>query len=113
MLDGEAMVQRIRDLFSGERQERLDSVGRVVYRTFGNYFAGSLSVAILTGLVVLTVAPLLGVPLAPLAALWSMLTNLIPQIGGFLWGSFQASLTLTQGPVAALLAPSTLTSRVG
>ena len=27
MLDGQAMVQRIRDLFTGERQERLDAVG--------------------------------------------------------------------------------------
>ncbi|HEY1117759.1 MAG TPA: AI-2E family transporter [Acidimicrobiales bacterium] len=104
MLDGEVMVQRIRDLFSGERQERLDSVGRVVYRTFGNYFAGSLFVAILNGLVVLTVALLLGVPLAPLAGLWSMLTNLIPQIGGFLGGSFLVTLALTQGPVAAVIA---------
>ena len=104
MLDGEAMVQRIRDLFTGERQERLDSVGRVVYRTFGNYFAGSLFVAILNGLVVLTVALLLGVPLAPLAGLWSTLTNLIPQIGGFLGGSFLVTLALTEGPVAALIA---------
>lgn len=104
MLDGETMVQRIRNLFAGERQERLDGVGRVVYRTFGNYFAGSLFVAILNGLVVLTVALVLGIPLAPLAGLWSMLTNLIPQIGGFLGGSFLVTLALTQGPVAALIA---------
>lgn len=104
MLDGESMVQRIRNLFTGERQEHLDGIGRVVYRTFGNYFAGSLFVAILNGLVVLTVALSLGVPLAPLAGLWSMLTNLIPQIGGFLGGSFLVTLALTQGPVAAVIA---------
>jgi putative heme transporter len=104
MLDGQAMVQRIRNLFTGERQQRLDAVARVVYRTFGNYFAGSLFVAILNGLVVLTVALLLGIPLAPLAGLWSMLTNLIPQIGGFLGGSFLVTLALTQGPVAAVIA---------
>ncbi len=104
MLDGEAMVQRIRNLFTGERRDHLDAVGRVVYRTFGNYFAGSLFVAILNGLVVLTVALALGIPLAPLAGLWSMLTNLIPQIGGFLGGSFLVTLALTQGPVAALIA---------
>ena len=33
-----------------------------------------------------------------------MLTNLIPQIGGFLGGSFLVTLALTQGPVAALIA---------
>ena len=104
MLDGEAMVQRIRNLFTGERQDHLDAIGRVVYRTFGNYFAGSLFVAILNGLVMLTIALALGVPLAPLVGLWSMLTNLIPQIGGFLGGSFLVTLALTQGPVAPPLA---------
>jgi predicted PurR-regulated permease PerM len=104
MLDGESLVRRIRNLFTGERRAHLDSVGRVVYRTFGNYFAGSLFVAILNGLVMLTVALVLGVPLAPLVGLWSMLTNLIPQIGGFLGGSFLVTLALTQGPVAAVVA---------
>ncbi|HEU5083423.1 MAG TPA: AI-2E family transporter [Acidimicrobiales bacterium] len=104
MLDGEANVQRVRNLFEGERRERLDAVGRIVYRTFGNYFAGSLFVAILNGLVVLTVALALGIPLAPLAGLWSMLTNLIPQIGGFLGGSFLVLLALTEGPLVAAIA---------
>jgi len=104
MLDGEANVNRIRNLFEGERREGLEAVGRVIYRTFGNYFAGSLFVAILNGLVVLTVALALGVPLAPLAGLWSMLTNLIPQIGGFLGGGFLVVLALTQGPLTAAIA---------
>jgi len=104
MLDGEVHVQRVQGLVTDERRDRLDGIGRVVYRTFGNYFAGSLFVAILNGLVVLTVALLLGVPLAPLAGLWSMLTNLIPQIGGFLGGSFLVTLALTQGPVTAAIA---------
>lgn len=104
MLDGEANVQRVRNLFEGERRERLDAVGRIVYRTFGNYFAGSLFVAILNGLVVLTIALALGIPLAPLAGLWSMLTNLIPQIGGFLGGSFLVLLALTEGPLVAAIA---------
>jgi len=104
MLDGEVHVQRIQGMVTDERRERLDGIGRVVYRTFGNYFAGSLFVAILNGLVVLTVALALGVPLAPLAGLWSMLTNLIPQIGGFLGGSFLVTLALTQGPVDAAIA---------
>jgi len=104
MLDGEVHVQRVQGLVTDERRERLDGIGRVVYRTFGNYFAGSLFVAILNGLVVLTVALVLGVPLAPLAGLWSMLTNLIPQIGGFLGGSFLVVLALTEGPLTAAIA---------
>lgn len=104
MLDGETVVNRIRALFEGEQGERLDGIGRVVYRTFGNYFAGSLFVALLNGFVVLTVALALGIPLAPLAALWSTLTNLIPQIGGFLGGSFLVMLALTEGPLTAAIA---------
>jgi len=103
MLDGETHVQRTQRLVDGERRERLDGIGRVVYRTFGNYFAGSLFVAILNGLVVMTVALVLGIPLAPLAGLWSTLTNLIPQIGGFLGGSFLVTLALTQGPLTAAI----------
>lgn len=104
MLDGERLVERFRGLVPPERLERVNAVGRVVYRTFGNYFAGSLFVAILNGLVVLTLALALGVPLAPLTGLWSALTNLIPQIGGFLGGSFLVVLALTEGPLVAAIA---------
>ncbi len=104
MLDGARIVERARGVVPPEQAETVDGIGRVVYRTFGNYFAGSLFVAILNGLVVLTVALALGVPLAPLAALWSTLTNLIPQIGGFLGGSFFVLLALTEGPLVALIA---------
>ena len=104
MLDGERLVQRFRGLFTPPRLEQIDAIGHVVYRTFGNYFAGSLFVAILNGLVILTIALVLGIPLAPLAGLWSTLTNLIPQIGGFLGGGFLVLLALTQGPLIAAIA---------
>ena len=104
MLDGARLVERFRSLFGPGTIGRVDSVGRVVYRTFGNYFAGSLFVAILNGLVILTVGLALGVPLAPLAGLWSTLTNLIPQIGGFLGGGFFVLLALTDGPLTAAIA---------
>lgn len=104
MLDGERIVQRFRGIVRPERIEQVDAIGRVVYGTFGNYFAGSLFVAVLNGLVVLALALALGIPLAPLAALWSTLTNLIPQVGGFLGGSFLVMLAFTQGPIVALIA---------
>lgn len=104
MLEGEGLVRRTRNLVVGDRRERLDRIGRVVYRTFGNYFAGSLFVAFLNGFVILSVGLALGVPLTPLAALWSTLTNLIPQVGGFLGGSFFVLLALTEGPLTAAIA---------
>jgi predicted PurR-regulated permease PerM len=59
---------------------------------------------VLNGLVVLTLGLVLGVPLAPIAGLWAVLTNFIPQIGGFLGGSFFVVLALTESPQTAVVA---------
>jgi len=104
LVDGERTVHRIRAVVAPSRQAQADDVGRIVYESFGSYFAGSLLVAFLNGLVVLSLGLVLGVPLAPIAGLWAMLTNFIPQIGGFLGGSFFVLLALTQSPAKALIA---------
>jgi putative heme transporter len=104
LVDGEVVVRRFRALVPPDRQGRADRLGRIVNATFGSYFAGSLFVAVLAGLVILSTGLLLGVPLAPVAGLWTTLTNLIPQIGGFLGGGFFVLLALTQGPVQAVIA---------
>jgi putative heme transporter len=104
LLDGSSLVKRFRALAKPSQREGAQRIGHVLYQTFGRYFAGSVFVAVLNGLVVLTAGLILGVPLAPLAGLWSMLTNLIPQVGGFLGGSFFVLLALTKSPFTALLA---------
>jgi predicted PurR-regulated permease PerM len=104
LVDGEIVVRRLRTLVPRSRKHRADRLGRIVYATFGSYFAGSLFVAVLAGLVTLSAGLLIGVPLAPVAALWTTFTNLIPQIGGFLGGSFFVLLALTGGPVQAVAA---------
>ena len=60
--------------------------------------------AVLDGAVVLVLGLILGVPLAPIAAIWAMVTNLIPQIGGFLGGSFFVLLAFSASPTKGLLA---------
>jgi predicted PurR-regulated permease PerM len=104
LVDGETVVRRVRKLVPGASVHRADRLGRIIYATFGSYFAGSLLVAVLNGLVILSTGLLLGVPLAPVAGLWAALTNLIPQIGGFLGGGFFVLLALTQGPLPAVIA---------
>jgi predicted PurR-regulated permease PerM len=104
LVDGEIVVRRVRALVPRARKNRADRLGRIVYATFGSYFAGSLFVAVLAGLVTLSAGLALGIPLAPVAALWTTFTNLIPQIGGFLGGSLFVLLALTQGPVQAVIA---------
>jgi putative heme transporter len=106
LIDGERIVRRLRAIVPPGRQAQADGAGRIIYHSFGSYFAGSLLVAVLNGLVVLSVGLLLGVPLAPIAGIWSVLTNFIPQIGGFLGGSFFVVLALTESPLTAVIAGS-------
>jgi predicted PurR-regulated permease PerM len=104
LFDGPSAVRRIRAAIPAARRDDADRTARIVYQTFGSYFAGSLLVATLAGTVVMTVGLILGVPLAPIAGLWVMLTNLIPQIGGFLGGAFFVLLALTESPLTAVIA---------
>ncbi len=47
---------------------------------------------------------ILGVPLVPLAAIWAMLTDLIPQVGGALGGAFFVLLAATESVPVAIAA---------
>ena len=104
LLDGGAIVARVRRMIPAGRRDRADEIGAIVYRSIARYFAGSVGVAMLNGTVILTAGLILGIPLAPLAAVWAAITNLIPQIGGFLGGSFFVLLAVTQGALPGLIA---------
>ena len=86
LLDGEHIVNGIRRLIPARRRADADRLGRLVYNVIGRYIAGTLFVAALAGVVMLTGSLALGVPLAPLIAVWVAITNPIPQVGGFLGG---------------------------
>lgn len=103
LMDGEAIVRRARRLLPERHQERADEIGHELYRTIGQYFGGSLTVAVLMGLFVLTLGLVFGIPLAPLAAIWAMLTDLVPQVGGFLGGALLAVLALAASPGTAVI----------
>jgi len=104
LIDGKFVIARLRGLLPVHRRPQADEVGRVMYRTLGRYFGGSITVALMMGLYVLTLGLVLGIPLVPLAAIWAMLTDLIPQVGGFLGGSFFVLLALTESVPTALIA---------
>ena len=97
LLDGEHLVNGIRRLVPARRRDDADRLGRLVYEIIGRYIAGSLLVAALAATVMLTSSLALGVPLAPLIAVWVAITNPIPQVGGLLGGVVFVGLGLTQG----------------
>ena len=104
VLDGEMIVGGVRRLVPARRRDDADRMGRLVYNVIGRYIAGTLLVAALAGVVMLTGSLALGVPLAPLIAVWVAITNPIPQIGGFLGGVVFVLLAVTQGAVVGLIA---------
>ncbi len=104
LLDGEFIVSGIRRLVPKQRRADADRMGRLVYQVIGRYIAGTLLVAALAGVVMLTGALVLDVPLAPLIAVWVAITNPIPQIGGFLGGAVFVLLAVTQGAVVGVIA---------
>jgi predicted PurR-regulated permease PerM len=97
LLDGEHLVQQGRRLVPTPHLPRADRLGRLVYEVIGKYIAGSVFVAVLAGLVIMSAALALGVPLAPLIGGWVAMTNLIPQIGGLLGAVPFVLLGFTRG----------------
>jgi predicted PurR-regulated permease PerM len=102
LLDGEHIVNGVRRLVPEHRRATADNLGRLVYDIIGRYIAGSLLVAALAGTVMLASSLALGVPLAPLIAVWVAITNPIPQVGGFLGGVVFVLLGFSQGAIIGL-----------
>ena len=75
LLDGERIVNGVRRLVPARRSADADRFGRLVYDVVGRYIAGTLFVAVLAGVVMLIASLALGVPLAPLIAVWVAITQ--------------------------------------
>ncbi len=103
VLDGEFLVSSLRRALPASRRTDADRFGRLVYNVVGRYIAGTLLVAALAGVVTLTTSLGLGVPLAPLLAVWVAICNPIPQIGGFLGAVPFVALGLTKSAVTGVI----------
>jgi predicted PurR-regulated permease PerM len=103
LLDGERLLARLRALVPPRHRERADHLGRLGYRVVGQYFAGSVLVAAIAGVVVTAVGLLLGVPLAPLLGAWVAVFDLVPQIGGAVGGIPFVVLAFTAGPLTGVV----------
>ncbi len=103
VLDGERLVRMGRQLVPPARRPDADRFGRLIYDVVGRYIAGTLFMAALAGVVTLVASLALGVPLAPLLAVWVAICNPMPQIGGFLGAVPFVALGLTQSAVTGVI----------
>jgi predicted PurR-regulated permease PerM len=97
LIDGPRLARGVRRLVPPTNRDRADRVGRLAYSTVGKYVAGSLVVATVAGLATLIAGLVLGVPLAPLVAVWVAVFDLVPQIGGAAGGIPFVLLGLSKG----------------
>lgn len=86
LLDGPRLLRHVGRLIPAVRRPEASRVGALAYGVVGRYVTGSMLVAALAGVVMLTAGLALRVPLSPLAALWVALWDLVPQIGGAMGG---------------------------
>jgi predicted PurR-regulated permease PerM len=103
LADGDRLVRRVQAALPDSVEPAAVRAGRIFYRTIGAYFSGSLLVAACAATFILAVGLALGVPLAPAAALWALVVNLIPQIGGFLTGAFFGILGFSDSPTTGVV----------
>jgi predicted PurR-regulated permease PerM len=103
LLDGPRLVRNFRRLLKPEYRDTGDRIARATYRVIGKYMAGSIFIASMAGLFIGTTGLILGVPLAPLLAVWITGTNLIPQIGGFLGGVPFVVFGFTVSPLTGVI----------
>ncbi|MBW3614384.1 MAG: AI-2E family transporter [Actinobacteria bacterium] len=102
LLDGERLARAGRRLVPAAHRRQADRIAQLSYSVVGRYVAGSLLVAGVAGLATLAGGLVLGVPLAPLVALWVMVWDLVPQIGGAAGGIPFVLLGFTRGAVTGL-----------
>ncbi len=102
VVDGPRLVRSVRRVLVPQRRRTFDQSTLLVIDVVGRYFAGSLLVALLAGVMSASVGLALGVVLAPLAAVWIAMTNLIPQVGGLLGGVVFVVLGFATSPTVGL-----------
>ena len=104
LLDGARLVRHAGRLVPRRHRPRAERAAAVAYRIVGRYMAGSVLVAAIAGIAVLVAGLVLGVPLAPLLAVWVAAFDLVPQIGGAVGGIPFVMLAATEGAGTGIIA---------
>lgn len=103
LLEGPRLVEAVRRLLPERWRSHADAMGRSVYVVIGRYAVGSVLLALMAGTAAFTLGLAMSVPLVPLAALWAVLWNFVPQLGGVMGGAGLVALALTEDLTSALV----------
>lgn len=105
-IDGRRIVDGLTRRVSAKHRRQVVRLTVVSQEALAGYAAGAVLVSTMNGTVVLLLALILKIGLAPLLALWAFLWDFIPQVGGLIGGLPLLLLSLVAGPSAFLIATS-------
>jgi len=91
-------------LFPIDKAERADRAATEASRVVSGYVLGNALTSVIAGVVVFITLSILGVPFAPLLALWVGLVDLLPLIGGLLAGVPTVLIAFLHSPMAGIVA---------
>jgi putative heme transporter len=103
LVEGPTLTAAGRRLIPPRWRGHADAMGRSVYVVIGRYAVGSILLALMAGTAAFLIGLSMSVPLVPLAALWAMLWNFVPQLGGIMGGAGLVALALSSGLTSALV----------
>jgi putative heme transporter len=103
LVEGPSLSAAGRRLLPPTWRDRADVMSRSVYVVIGRYAVGSIFLALMAGTAAFIIGVSMSVPLVPLAALWAMLWNFVPQLGGVMGGAGLVVLALSSGLTSALV----------
>lgn len=104
LLDGPRLLSGLRRLVPVDRRAEAQRLADLGYQVVGRYVAGSVFVAMIAGVFVLVAGLALAVPLTPLVAVWVMVFDLVPQIGGAAGGIPFVLLAFTHSALTGVIA---------
>jgi putative heme transporter len=103
LLEGPRLVETGRRLLPPGWRATADVAARSVYVVIGRYAVGSVLLALMAGTAAFVIGVAMSVPLVPLAALWALLWNFVPQLGGIMGGAGLVALALTEDFTSAVI----------
>ena len=103
LLEGPTLTAAARRLLPVSWRSHADAMGRSVHVVIGRYAVGSVLLAAMAGVAAFALGLAMSVPLVPLAALWAVLWNFVPQLGGVMGGAGLVALALTEDLTSALV----------
>lgn len=90
-------------LFTGKGADEVFRMGRLIHKTFSNFFAGQCLEACILGLMFVVTMVILGIPYAILIGVLIAVTALIPVFGAFIGCGVGVFLILMVDPMKALI----------